>query len=257
MIITSISTNNDLLHLPQRWFPQHPTLQNYIGILSGTNNVSSDAAAEFIYGLKNSAIVALTVTAITLLIGVPASYSFAKLKFRGKNTGLLMIVLTQMIPPIAIIIPLYVIVLKLHLYDNLSTLILVYLSFILPFVVWIMRGYFASIPDELEEAARIDGCTKTGALLRVVLPIASAGLAVTVIFAFIIAWNEFFYAFNFTSTMASKTLPVVITEFSDKYGDDYIMTCTGGVIASLPPVLLALFTQKLIINGLTSGAVKG
>jgi multiple sugar transport system permease protein len=257
MIITSISTKNDLLSMPQRWFPQHPTLQNYISILEGTNNTTSDAAAEFIYGLKNSGIVAFSVTLITLFIGIPASYAFARLNFRGKNAGLLTIILTQMIPPIAIIIPLYMIVLKLNFYDNLVSLILVYLSFILPFVIWIMRGYFASIPNELEEAAKIDGCSQMGAFFRIVLPIASAGLAVTIIFAFIISWNEFFYAFNFTSTLASKTLPVVITEFSDKHGENYMMTCTGGVLASLPPVVLALFTQKLIINGLTAGAVKG
>lgn len=257
MIITSISTKNDLMQMPLRWFPRHPTLQNYIGILEGTSNVTSDAAAEFLYGLKNSGIVALAVTSITLLIGIPASYAFAKFEFKGKNKGLLMIIITQMVPPIALIIPLYMIILKLNLYDNLFSLILVYLSFILPFVIWIMRGYFASIPNELVEAASIDGCTKFGAFIKIVLPIASAGLAVTVIFAFIISWNEFFYAFNFTSTLASKTLPVVITEFSSKHGEDYIMTCTAGVIASLPPVVLALFTQKLIINGLTAGAVKG
>jgi multiple sugar transport system permease protein len=257
MVITSISTKNDLSQIPIKWFPTHPTLQNYVNILMGKSNVTSDAAAEFIYGLKNSAIVASAVTLITLLIGTPASYAFAKLNFIGKNKGLVAIIVTQMIPPIAILLPLYMIMLKLHLMDNLLSLIIIYLSFILPFVIWIMEGYFAGIPDELEEAARIDGCTKFGALIKIILPIASSGLAVTVIFAFIISWNEFFYALNFTSTLAAKTLPVIITEFSDKHGQDYILTSTGGVIASLPPVILAMLTQKLIIKGLTAGAVKG
>lgn len=257
MVITSISTKGDLSQMPMKWFPSRPTLQNYVNIFLGTSNVTSDAAAEFIYGLKNSAIVSLCVTAITLLIGIPASYAFARLNFRGRKNGLVVIILTQMVPPIALIIPLYIIMLRFHLMDNLLSLILVYLSLILPFVIWIMEGYFASIPGELEDAAKIDGCTRWGAFIRIVLPIASSGLAVTIIFAFIIAWNEFFYALNFTTTLASKTLPVIITEFSDKHGQDYILTSTGGVIASLPPVLLALFTQKLIIKGLTAGAVKG
>jgi multiple sugar transport system permease protein len=257
MLITSISTKNDLSQIPLRWFPEHPTLQNYTNIFMGKSNVTSDASAEFIYGLKNSGIVALSVTLITLLIGTPASYAFAKLNFRGKNKGLIMIILTQMVPPIAILLPLYIIMLKLHLMDNLWSLIMIYLSFILPFVIWIMQGYFAGIPNELEEAARMDGCSKFGAFIRIILPIASSGLAVTIIFAFIISWNEFFYALNFTSTLASKTLPVIITEFSDKHGHDVVLTITGGVVASLPPVILALLTQKLIIKGLTAGAVKG
>lgn len=257
MFITSISTKGDLSQMPMRWFPKKPTLKNYLNIFLGSSNVTSDAAAEFVYGLRNSAIVSICVTAITLVIGTPASYAFAKLHFRGRKSSLLMIIVTQMVPPIALIIPLYVIMLKLHLMDHLLSLILVYLSLILPFVIWIMEGYFASIPDELEDAAKIDGCTRWGAFIKIVLPIASSGLAVTIIFAFIIAWNEFFYALNFTTTLAAKTLPVIITEFSDKHGQDYILTSTGGVIASLPPVLLTLFTQKLIIKGLTAGAVKG
>jgi multiple sugar transport system permease protein len=119
-----------------------------------------------------------------------------------------------------------------------------------------MEEYFESIPDELEEAARIDGCNRISAFIRVVLPIASSVLAVTVIFAFIVSWNEYFYAMNFTSAIAAKTLPVIITEFTSKYSANYIMTSTGGVVASIPPVLLTLVTQKLIIKGLTSGAVK-
>ena len=120
-----------------------------------------------------------------------------------------------------------------------------------------MKGYMDGIPTELEKSALIDGCTRLASFFRIVLPLARTGLAATTIFAFIISWNEFFYALNFTSTMRSKTLPVLITEFSSKYGTDYVLTATSGVIASLPPVLLALIFQKYIIAGLTSGAVKG
>ena len=146
---------------------------------------------------------------------------------------------------------------NLGMMDNIGALIIIYLSFTLPFVIWIMKGYLDGIPVDLEEAAMIDGCGRLQSFFVVVLPVASTGLASTTIFAFIIAWNEFFYALNFTSTSASKTLPVLITEFSSKYGADFILTSTAGVLASLPPVLLALLFQKYIISGLTSGAVKG
>ena len=169
------------------------------------------------------------------------------------NTVLFM----QMIPPIALIIPMYMIMLRLKLMDNKWALIIIYLSFTLPFVTWIVKGYIDGIPTDLEDAAMIDGCGRLQAFFKVVLPISASGLAATTIFAFIIAWNEFFYALNFTSTLRSKTLPVLITEFSSKFGNDFILTSTAGVLTSLPPVLIALIFQKYIISGLSSGAVKG
>ena len=126
----------------------------------------------------------------------------------------------------------------------------------LPYLIWILKSYLDGIPVELEEAAMIDGCGRVGAFFRVVLPVASTGLAATLIFAFIISWNEFFYALNFTATTASKTLPVLLTEFSSKYGSNFILASTAGVLASLPPVLVSLIFQRYIITGLSSGALK-
>ena len=257
LVISSISSKADLLEIPLRWFPKHPTLENYANILFGTSNSTTDAASQFKYALLNSAIVTLTVTFTGMIVGLLSAYAFSRLRFRGRKTSFVVILFTQMIPPIAIIIPMYMIMLKFDLLDKKISLILVYLSLVLPFIVWIMKGYLDGIPVELEEAARIDGCSRLRSFVKIILPISSSGLAATTIFAFIIAWNEFFYALNFTSTAASKTLPVVITEFSSKHGADYIMSSTGGVIASLPPVLLALIFQKYIISGMTAGAVKG
>lgn len=128
---------------------------------------------------------------------------------------------------------------------------------VLPYLIWLLKGYIDGIPTELDEAALIDGCTRVQSFFRVILPVAGTGLAATVIFAFILSWNEFFYAVNFTSTTAAKTLPVLITEFSSKFGSNYILTCTAGVLTSLPPVLVALIFQRYIISGLSAGAVKG
>jgi multiple sugar transport system permease protein len=161
----------------------------------------------------------------------------------------------QLLPPIAIVIPLYTLLRRFDLLDTRIGLILVYQSFILPLTVWLLRGYFASIPPELEDAARIDGCTRLGALLRIVLPLSSPGLVSVIVFAFIAAWNEYLYAFIYTNVDA-KTLPVLIGEFSTKLGLEYLRIAAAGVLASIPPVVLALIFQRFLIRGLTSGAVK-
>jgi multiple sugar transport system permease protein len=127
----------------------------------------------------------------------------------------------------------------------------------LPLVIWLMRGYFESVPKDLEDVARIDGCSRFGTIFRIVLPLSTPGLAASGIFAFIIAWNEFFTALILTSTLRSKTISVLISEYSSKVGVDYVAMATAGVIASLPPVILALIFQKYIVQGLTAGAVKG
>ena len=257
MFICSISTKADLIAKPYRWLPAKATLQNYKDMFFGTGSTTTDAASQFMAAFRNSLLIALCCTAVSLAIGLLASFAFSRFRFVGRDTTLYTVLFMQMIPPIALLIPMYMIMLRLHLMDHKGSLIIIYLSFTLPFVIWIMKGYLDGIPIELEEAALIDGCGRLQAFFKVVLPISASGLASTTIFAFIIAWNEFFYALNFTSTLSSKTLPVLITEFSSKFGNDFILTSTAGVLASLPPVVIALVFQKYIISGLSSGAVKG
>jgi multiple sugar transport system permease protein len=136
-------------------------------------------------------------------------------------------------------------------------LIATYLSFTLPFAIWLMASFFETIPVELEDAARIDGCSRIGTLFRVILPISTPGLISTGLFVFLLAWDEFFFALIFTSTDAAKTVPVAIAEFTGRYVVDVTAMMTGGVVAALPPVLLALIFQRYIVRGLTAGAVKG
>ena len=196
-------------------------------------------------------------TAIALLVGLIAAYAFSRFRFRGRDFLLSGTLFTQMIPAVAIIIPMYTIMANLNLMDTKLSLVITYMAFVLPYLIWLLKGYIDGIPTELDEAALIDGCTRVQSFFRVILPVAGTGLAATVIFAFILSWNEFFYAVNFTSTTAAKTLPVLITEFSSKFGSNYILTCTAGVLTSLPPVLVALIFQRYIISGLSAGAVKG
>ena len=257
MFLCSISAKADLISKPYHWWPAHPTLQNYKDRIFGTGSTTTDAANQFLAAFRNSLIIALCCTAVSLLIGLLASFAFSRFRFMGRTLALNTVLFMQMIPPIALIIPMYMIMLRLHLMDNRWALIIIYLSFTLPFVTWIVKSYIDGISTDLEEAAMIDGCGRLQAFFKVVLPVSASGLAATTIFAFIISWNEFFYALNFTSTLRSKTLPVLITEFSSKFGNDFILTSTAGVLASLPPVLIALIFQKYIISGLSSGAVKG
>ncbi|MDO4344068.1 MAG: carbohydrate ABC transporter permease [Eubacteriales bacterium] len=256
LIISSISTKTDLLSKPLRWLPRKPTLENYLKIFLGTSGGTTSAANQFKYALGNSFLIAVVVTIIALAAGVLAAYAFARFNFRLKKSLFYSVIITQMVPPVALLIPMYIIYLRMDLTDSKTGLIIIYLSMTLPFVIWIMKGYLTNLPMDLEDAARVDGCSQMQAFFKIVLPLSGPGLASTAIFIFIMAWNEFFYAVNLTSSMTAKTVPVLITEFSSKAGYDFIMAATGGVLASIPPVVLSLVFQKFIVSGLTAGAVK-
>jgi multiple sugar transport system permease protein len=254
LIISSLSLKIDLLTVPLRWIPPRLTLENYSSLFF-TRGAETVNTRLFFQSLGNSAIISLTTMFICVILGVFAAYAIARLRFKGSNTMVLVMMATQLVPPIVLVVPLYVIMRKMDLIDKHIGLILVDISIVLPLVIWLMRGYFASIPADLEDAARIDGCTYLGALFRVILPLSGPGLVSVMIFAFIAAWNEYLYAFIFTNVDA-KTLPVLIGEFSTKLGLEYLRIAAAGVLASLPPVLLALIFQRFIIRGLTAGAVK-
>lgn len=254
LIISSISYKIDLLSVPLQWIPSRITFENYQGLFmqAGSFNVN---ASLFTKATMNSMIIAFTTTFIAMFLGVLAAYALARVKFPGSNVYMGTMMGAQMIPPIAIVIPLYVILRRLNIYDTHFGIILVYLSFVLPLVIWLMRSYFASIPAELEDAARIDGCTRLQALYKIVLPLSAPGLVSVFLFAFIASWNEYLYAFIYTNVNA-KTLPVLIGEFSSKLGLEYLRIAAAGVLASLPVIILALIFQKYLVKGLTAGAVK-
>jgi multiple sugar transport system permease protein len=254
LFISSISSIRELLNVPVHWIPQEPTFERYWRVMFATG---SDAAAVFRRSMLNSFIVASGVTIICVVIGSLAAYSFARLKFPGQSQMIYVLLFSYMLPPIMIIVPLYTIMRDLRMLDTLHGLILLYAALILPFAIWIMKGYFQTIPGELEDAARIDGCSRLGALLRVVIPLSAPGLIATTLFCFLLAWEEFLLALIFTSSPQAKTVPVAIAEFTGRHAIDYGMMATGGVIAAIPPVLIALVFQKYLVSGLTSGAIKG
>ena len=254
MLIASLTSQKDLLAVPLDWIPNHVSFDRYREIFTASGD---NPFANFRAALVNSAIVATSSVLISVTVGVFGAYALARLRFRAQRPTLLVFLSTYMVPPIALVIPLYLIMVNLSLLDTRLGLILVYCTFTTPFVLWIMGNFFRTIPHELEDAARIDGCSRIGALFRVILPLARPGLLATMLFAFLVAWDEFLYALIFTSTTASKTIPVAIAEFAGRYTTDFGLQAAGGILAALPPVLIALAFQRYIVSGLASGAVKG
>jgi multiple sugar transport system permease protein len=256
LFISSISTRAELLNTPPHWIPELPTAQNYLDILAPTEEASR-AATDFRFALGNSVLVSAIVTVVSLFFGSIAAYAFARLRFPFRQTGLFIYLGVRMLPAISLVIPLYVILRDASLLNTREALILVYLSFTLPFVIYIMVSFFQSIPDELEDAARVDGCSRIGVLWRIILPISAPGLVAAGVFAFLLAWDEFFYALLLTSTPAAKTVPVALAEFTGRNATDYPAQSAAAMLALIPPVILVMIFQRFIVSGLTSGAVKG
>ncbi len=254
MVISSLSFKADLLEIPTKLIPSRLTLDNYRELFESRAGGSTNTSL-LISSLRNSAIIATGTTALALFLGVLSAYALTRIEFAGRRFYLLGTMSVQMIPPIAIVIPLYVILRRLNLLDTHIGLVMVYMSLILPLAIWMMRSYFATIPKELEEAAMIDGASRLGALRRVTLPLAIPGVVTVAVFAFVVAWNEYLYAFTLTSVDA-KTLPVLIGEFSTKLGLQHLKIAAAGVVASLPPVIVALIFQRFLVRGMTSGAIK-
>ncbi len=202
-------------------------------------------------------IVASSVTIICLIVGSMAAYALTRIRVPFRNGMMLGIMGTRMIPEVSLIIPLYIIAVNVGLYNKPAVLVLTYLSFALPFAIWLMSAFFETIPIELEDAARIDGASHIRTLISVILPISAPGLVSTALFVFLTAWDEFFFALLLTSTIEAKTVPVAIAEFTGRYVVDVGGMMTGGVLAAIPPVLLSLIFSRYIVSGLTAGAVKG
>ena len=256
LVISSISTRSELLSTPIHWIPQQPTFQNYLNILLPGQD-TSEVAKTFRITLWNSLLVASSVTVIALTLGSLASYALVRLRFPFRQTMLIGILGTRMIPEISLVIPLYLFATRFGLFNSPLILIITYLSFALPFAIWLMAAFFNTIPVELEDAARIDGCNRIETLFRIILPISAPGLVSTGLFVFLTAWDEFFFALIMTSTVSAKTVPVAIAEFTGRYVVDVGGMMTGGVLAAIPPVILSLIFQRYIVSGLTAGAVKG
>ncbi len=204
----------------------------------------------------NSLLVASSATVLTLIVGSLAGYAFSRFEFAGKRAFLLLFLLSQMLPGASVIIPLFQLARDAGLYDTHVGLILVHTAILLPFVIWLLYGFFSAIPREIEDAALIDGCSRLDALRRVILPLALPGIGATAIFAFLGSWNEFFFALILTASDSTRTIPVGIGLFIGEYNDVWNQMSAAAVLFSFPPLLLFLLMRRTFIKGLVTGAIK-
>lgn len=246
-ILSSIKPESELFTRQIHYLPQSPTFQNYISLFKFTN---------FSKYLTNSIIVALFTVSVAITVSTLAAYSFARFSFPMKNILLLIVLLTTMFPKILLIIPLFKIFAFLKMMNTYTALILAHSTFAIPFSVWMLTGYLEMIPKQLDEAAWMDGCTKTQVLFKIILPIMAPGLAATIAYIFIQSWNDYLYAVMFTSDLTVRTLPVGLKMFMGKFEINYGWLTAGGVVTSLPIVLFFFLVQKHLVKGLTAGAVK-
>jgi multiple sugar transport system permease protein len=253
LVYSSLVGQTDLLARPLHWWPTQWTLGRYRQIFSA----ETGAAALFRDAMVNSFLVASGTVLVSLTVGILGGYALARLRFPFRRTTLMAFLVTYMLPPISLIIPLYLLMARFGLLDTKIGLIIVYCSLATPFTLWTMSNFFGTLPIELEEAARVDGCSRLGALWRIILPLSRPGIVATALFGFLLCWDEFLYSLIFTSTSNAKTIPVAIAEFTGRNAVDFGLIAAGGVLASLPPLLITLVFQRYLLDGLSSGAVKG
>jgi multiple sugar transport system permease protein len=248
MTVTSFKGEEQMRSLVSMFWPDPLVLDNYRHLLNKT---------DFLAWYRNSITVAVSSTFLAAAIGTIGAYALARLSFLGRAFMSSAVLITYLVPPSILFIPLYAQMRNLGLADSLAGLIAAYPSFTVPFVTWLLMGYFESIPVELEEAAMIDGATRFGAFRRVILPLAAPGVLAASLYAFTQAWNEFLYALVFITDVKLRTLPVGLSTFitGDVYGWGYLMA--GAVLTTLPVIVAYIYLQRYMVEGLTAGSVKG
>jgi multiple sugar transport system permease protein len=246
MVTTAIKTNKELYE-DFSYFPQHPTLENFVRVI---------VREKLLTNIRNSFSVAMITTLITVLVSSLAAFSIVRYRYPGREWIGRIILFKYLLPSAMLFVPLYVIVTALGLGNTQQGLILTYLTFTIPFCTWMLMGYFRGMPVELEEQAMVDGCTKIGAMLRILLPLSAPGLVASAIFSFTLAWNEFLLALVITMDQSTMTVPIKLSMMV--VGDQYIwgQLMAGAVLASIPVGILYFIGQRFVVQGLAAGAVK-
>ncbi len=246
--ITSFKTITETYEWPPTWLPRNFTFDAYINVWK---------YKDFSTIFKNSVIVSVSSTIICAILASFAAYGFSRFRFKGNKFMMFLFLFTQMVPAILLLLPYFIVMTKLKLVNTYTSLILAYISFSLPFCTWMLKSFIDSIPKDLDEAAMIDGANRTQALVLVVFPLALPGIAATVLFGFLVAWNHYLFAMGLTTSPNMYTLPVGIASLVGEYRVYWNELMAGAIIASMPALLLYVFLQKWFVQGLTAGAVKG
>ncbi len=256
MFMASVKTNREI-YQEFTIFPRVWTFEHYKNLFDAGSSGRSKASANFSRWVINSALVSFVVTGLSIILGALAAYAITRLRFTGRPSLARGLIFTYLLPGSLLFIPLFTIVARLNLADSLKGLMLVYPTFTLPFCTWMMTSYFRAIPVELEDAGLIDGCDRLGVLFRIVLPLSAPAVAVVALFAFTQSWNEFLYAYVFTNSLASRTVTVGLTQMMGEDVFFWGQMMAGSLLTAIPPVILYMFAQRLVISGLAAGGVKG
>ena len=273
LVSSSLQTEAEIVSVPPHWIPHEPTLKNFRAIFAAgaeevtyetrskqdtaSGNYIPSTARNLLPAMLNSFVVATLVVILNLLVGVPAAYAMAKIRFLGRSGSVYFILTTRVIPDIALVVPFFLVIKNLGLLDNILSLVITYLAVTVPFTVFILIQYFEGLPDELDKAARVDGCSRFQTMTKVYLPLALPSLVAVILFAFLTSWNEFLLALMFTQTAQSQTLPIVLASFTSDFTISFSFINAAGLLAIVPPVIVAIIFERYIVSGLTAGAVKG
>ena len=261
LVSSSFQYERQLLNRPPQWLPNPIVLDSYReifeGAILGEESGVPYQSRIFLGSFGNSFAIAGSVAVIAVVVGSLAAYPLARLNFRGRNVLLFGILASRLIPALSLAIPIVLVAKQIGMSDRLITLVFINLSFVLPYVIWLLQSYFKTIPMELEDAGRIDGCSRLQVVIKIILPLARPGLTSAAILAFLVAWGEFLFALLLSETPASYTSTVVVSLFATDVDVNFVSIITAGVISVIPPIVFALIFQRYIISGLLSGSLKG
>ncbi len=252
MLITSVKSQFAAVQYPPELIPRNPSFEQYRRLLSPTSEIGT----QFLRYLWNSIFVSTLTTVFGVAVAVPAAYAFSRFRFPGRNALFFSVLFRNMFPAVVFLMPLFIMMRWMGLVNTHSSLIITYLTFGLPLSIWLLKGFYDNIPLELEQAARIDGCTRFQAFLLVVMPLSAPGIIATAIYSFITAWNEYVYALTFLNSDEKLTLPVGLQRFFAEFVTNWPGLMAASFIMSVPVVVMFLVLQKYFVRALTEGAVK-
>jgi N,N'-diacetylchitobiose transport system permease protein len=248
MVATGFKRGVDILSFEPKWLPLPATLDNFRTAIG---------KPFFTMDVVNSMIVVAVTVLVALALAFLAALAAARFQFRGRKALVVMLIVVQMVPLEALIIPIYLMLDKAHQTDRLAGIIVTYMTFVLPFSIWTLRGFIINIPMELEEAAMVDGCTRAGAFRRILFPLVAPGLVATAVFSFILVWNDYLIAYVLLQSPERQTLGIWLASFTTNHGTDWGGVMAGSTLYAIPVLVFFLLVQRRVVSGLTAGAVKG